>query len=91
MGLQLTNYEVTTWAEVRCLTDCAIQASPGFMFHKGNLSSLKLYGHIWVYVCPSEIWHSSQSFGKITNTFNSVLLQGEQILSELRKTTVITL
>ena len=31
-GLELTNYEIMTWAEVRCSTDWAIQTPHVFMF-----------------------------------------------------------
>ena len=35
--------------------------------YKVNLSSLKLFGHIWVYTCLSQMGHSSQNLGNITS------------------------
>ena len=45
------------------------------------------FGQIWVHVYLSQIWHSSQSLGNITNVSNCVLLPGEQIHTELMQIT----
>ena len=64
------------------------------MFHKVNLSSLKPHGHIRSNHV-SQIGHSSQSLVKQTNKqtkniiSNGVLLQGEQILTELMQVSMM--
>ena len=54
-----------------------------YWFQKVNLSSLNLSGHILVYIHSSQMQHFIQSLGNITKVSNCVLLQGEQVLSEL--------
>lgn len=52
-------------------------------------SSLKLSGHIWFCAHHSQMRHSSQGLGNITNIYNCVLLQGEQILTEFMQITIL--
>lgn len=56
---------------------------------KVNRSSLKLSGHIWFCAHHFQMWHSSQSLGNITNVYNCVLSQGEQILFEFMQITIL--
>ena len=61
------------------------------MLHKVKLNSLKLSSHIGVYVCHTQIRHSSHSFSRTTTVFNGALLKAKQILIELMQMTVVAM